>query len=137
MKDVNKVILIGRLGADPIQRFTKAGTSVVHFSVATSRKIFREDADPSKEATWLDETQWHRVIAWGKRGEACFQYLKKGDALYVEGYIKSRNYNDQEGTSKTSFEIHAEDVSFLGSRRTEQKQELDIMPSESIPEMTQ
>lgn len=77
MKDVNKVILMGRLGADPIQRFTKAGTSVVTLSVATCRKIFKEEADPSKESAWLEETQWHRVIAWGKRGEACHQYLKK------------------------------------------------------------
>ena len=96
---------------------------------------FATDADPSKEATWLDETQWHRVVAWGKRGEACFQYLKKGDSIYVEGYIKSRTYNDQEGASKISFEIHAEDVSFLGSRRSDQKAETESSPTEVFAEL--
>jgi single-strand DNA-binding protein len=123
MKDVNKIILVGRLGSDPIQRSTKAGTPVVQLSIATSRRIYREDAEGTQEASPVEETQWHRVIAWGKRGEACAQYLKKGHSIYVEGYVKSRQYESKEGEMKTVYEVHAEDISFLGTPRLGSKTE--------------
>src|SRR5208283_2485198 len=97
MKDVNKVILLGRLGADPVQNETKNGLAVASFSVATSRKG-REDAEP--------QTQWHKVVAWGRQAEACGQYLKKGHAVYVAGMMKSRNYEAKDGSQRTSFEVH-------------------------------
>lgn len=111
MKDVNKVILVGRLGADPIQRSTQAGRSVVNFSVATSRKT-KEAAEGQNEAR---ETQWHRVVAWGKEGEACAQYLRKGAPVFVEGMLRSHEYEAANG-KRTSYEIHAERVSFLPFR---------------------
>lgn len=119
MKDVNKIILIGRLGADPIQRQTKSGVSVVHFSVATSRRFTREDSNGSATNTVVEETQWHQVVAWGKQGEACSQYLKKGNRVYVEGSIKNRQFEDKGGVTKTTVEVHAETVSFLEGRRSD------------------
>ena len=148
MKDVNKVILVGRLGADPIQRHTKSGFPVAHFAVATSRRIYKESAsapptehpdspdslggnlgenlggtegerlesgpNPRNSTTHVEETQWHQIVAWGKQGEACAQYLKKGHSVYVEGMIRSRNWETKEGSTRTSFEIHSENISFLG-----------------------
>lgn len=115
MKDVNKIILVGRLGGDPIQRQTKAGTSVVQFSVATTRKYFREDPASRGTKTFLpaEETQWHKVVSWGKLGEVCATFLKKGNSVYVEGSLRSHHYSDRNGHEKLSFEVHAEDVSFL------------------------
>ncbi len=130
MKDVNKVILVGRLGADPVQRHTKSGFPVAHFAVATSRRIYKDTPSSSSSenpenpentqspdtqvATHVEETQWHQIVAWGKQGEACAQYLKKGHSVYVEGMIRSRNWENKEGIQKTSFEIHSENISFLG-----------------------
>jgi single-strand DNA-binding protein len=112
MKDVNKIILIGRLGADPVQRETQNGTPVVHFPLATSRKL---RAEGEGEAAKTEETQWHRVVAWGKQGEACAQYLKKGQSVFVEGSVKTRKFSGKDGSSKIAFEVHAENVSFLSS----------------------
>ena len=112
MKDVNKIILIGRLGADPILRETKTGAVVVHFPVATSRRV--KSTEPSESEPKTEETQWHRIVAWGRQGETCAQYLKKGQKVYVEGSILSRKYEAKDGTEKMSFEVIAETVSFLG-----------------------
>ncbi|MFZ9595426.1 MAG: single-stranded DNA-binding protein [Bdellovibrionia bacterium] len=124
MKDVNKVILVGRLGGDPIQRQTKNGYPVTHFSLATSRKIPRTgDSDPSNlEALQAptppclsQETQWHKIVVWGKQAQACAQFLRKGHSVYVEGMIRSHSYENKEGSKQTSFEIHSETVSFLST----------------------
>ena len=110
MKDVNKIILIGRLGADPIQRDTKTGNTVVHFPLATSRKLKEADAEEKP----AEETQWHRVVVWGRLGEICAQYLKKGHSVYVEGSVRSHKYETKEGEARMAFEVYAEDVNFLG-----------------------
>lgn len=114
MKDINKIILIGRLGADPILRETKAGAVVVHFPVATSRRIKSTEPSETEEVKMTEETQWHRVVAWGRQGETCAQYLKKGQKVYIEGSILSRHYEAKDGTDRMSFEVIAETVSFLG-----------------------
>jgi single-strand DNA-binding protein len=105
MKDVNKVILVGRLGADPVQKETKNGLAVASFSVATSRRG-REEGET--------QTQWHKVVVWGKQAETCGTYLKKGHSVYVEGTMKSRKYEGKDGNPRTAFEVHADDISFLG-----------------------
>ncbi len=118
MKDVNKIILIGRLGADPVLRETKTGAVVVHFPVATSRWV--KPTEPSEdEIPKTEETQWHRIVAWGRQGEACAQYLKKGQKVYVEGSLLSRKYEAKDGTEKMSFEVIADTVSFLGGGKME------------------
>jgi single-strand DNA-binding protein len=117
VKDINKVILVGRLGADPVHRFTKTGIPVSHFSVATSRKSTKDDPEKPGEFIVFEETQWHRIVAWNKQAEACSQYLKKGSAVYLEGYIRSRQYDDKDGINKTLYEIQLETISFLPGRR--------------------
>jgi single-strand DNA-binding protein len=114
MKDVNKIILIGRLGADPVQRETKSGVPVVHFPIATSRRV-REEGEAEG---FNEETEWHRVVAWGKQAETCAQYLKKGEAVFIEGMMRSRKYDGKDGHSRIAFEVHADNVSFLGGRRS-------------------
>lgn len=129
MKDVNKVILVGRLGNDPTERETKTGRKVVSFPIATSRRVKvapKEDGGDlvgesgegaTETAPMQEETQWHRIVAWGRQGEVCRQYLRKGHTVFVEGALRSRRYEDQEGREKMSFEIVADSVSFLTSSR--------------------
>lgn len=115
MKDVNKIILIGRLGADPVRRETKKGIAVVNFPLATTRRV-RRDAD-DENGSVEEETQWHRIVVWNRQAEVCAQYLKKGDPVYVEGEVRSHRYQDKEGVNRTSFEVHSERVGFLGKSR--------------------
>jgi single-strand DNA-binding protein len=112
MKDVNKVILVGRLGADPVSRETKSGLAVASFTVATSRR--------GKEEGEI-QTQWHKVVAWGKQAEACSAYLKKGHSVFVEGTMRTHKYEGKDGNSRMAFEVHVDDISFLtrGGRREE------------------
>jgi single-strand DNA-binding protein len=112
MKDVNKVILVGRLGSNPIQRETKKGYAVVHFPLATSKR-FREETETAGES-YSEETQWHKIVVWGKQAEACAQFLRKGNPVYIEGMVRTHKYEGKDGSSRVAFEIHAENVSFLG-----------------------
>ncbi len=107
MKDVNKLILVGRLGAEPVQRETKSGKRVVQFPLATARMNSQKE----------QETQWHRVVVWGKQAEMCQQYLDKGQTVYVEGILKSRKYTTQGGEERTAYEVHADEVNFLSKAR--------------------
>ncbi len=111
MKDMNRVLLIGRLGTDPVQRETKTGTTVVNFSLATKR-VFRD-----REGLKTEHTDWHRVVTWGKEGERCAQFLKKGNAVSVEGSVRSRKYQAKDGSDRIAFEVHAYSVGFLGGGR--------------------
>jgi single-strand DNA-binding protein len=128
MRDINKVILIGRLGSNPVQRSTKSGYTVVNFSVATSRKIQKQGAAPNV-VEYIEETEWHRIVTWGKQGENCAQYLGKGSLVYIEGSIRSHQYDDKSGSHKTAYEIHADAVRFLSSR---QKSEFHTTESHTV-----
>jgi single-strand DNA-binding protein len=108
-RDVNKVILLGRLGADPVRRETKNGRAVVNFPLATSRRTAPQE-EGGEAGT---ETVWHRVVAWGKDGENCAQFLRKGEAVFVEGSFRSRKYAGKDGVDRYSYEVHAEQVKFL------------------------
>lgn len=193
MKDINKVILLGRLGSDPEQKFTRNGQCVVYFSVATSFKIKKEvtsernifensssppdneiesfnqkksnlsangdckdfpnspdieneinlnpdtDQDLQSESVskpewdqpekspeisknqkqYVEKTQWHRIIAWGKLGEVCLKFLRKGHSVYLEGSCRSHAYLNKNGQPRMSFEIYLEDISFLGKPKFE------------------
>lgn len=105
--DVNKVILVGRLGNDPETRQV-GDTSVTSFSLATS-KSWKDKGGEKNE-----KTEWHRINAWGKLGEICAQYLAKGRQCYVEGEINYRKYENKEGVTQYSTDIRANDVKFLG-----------------------
>jgi single-strand DNA-binding protein len=114
MKDVNKVMLIGRLGADPTLLTTKNGYSVSNFSLATSRKY----RDPKDETALKEDTAWHRVVVWGRDAENCAKYLKKGNRAYVEGHIRTRKY-EKDGTERFISEVYAESVGFLSQKKVE------------------
>ena len=108
--NVNRVILVGRLGRDPELSYLPSGQSVAKFSMATSRRY------KDKTGEWKEETEWHNIVAWEKLGELCAQHLKKGRQTYLEGQLRSRKWEDREGNKRTSVEIVADSVVPLGSR---------------------
>jgi single-strand DNA-binding protein len=107
---INKVILIGNLGADPEMRYTQSGTAVATLSVATSRRW--KDKDGNQQ----DETEWHRVIVWAQSAEFCSNYLSKGSKVYIEGRLQTRKWQDQNGNDKYTTEIIANIVQNLTPR---------------------
>lgn len=108
---VNKVILIGNLGRDPETRFTNSGGSVTNFSLATTESF------TDKGGARQERTEWHNIVVWGKQGENCAQYLKKGSPVYVEGRITYREYEAKDGSGKRkATDIVAMRVQFLSQR---------------------
>ena len=108
---INKVIIVGRLGKDPEIRSTPQGTSVAKFTVATDEKF----TDRSGERQ--ERTEWHNIVAWGKLGEICGQYLRKGKLVYIEGSIRTDSWDDKEsGQKKYRTEIVARDMKMLDRR---------------------
>lgn len=104
---LNKVMLIGRLGADPDLRFVAGGQPVTTLNVATDESYIDRDGNRVKKA------EWHRVTVWGKTAENCKNFLGKGSLVYVEGSLQTRKWQDQQGTDRYSTEIKAQRVLFL------------------------
>lgn len=111
MSSLNKILIIGFLGADPELRYTNSGTAVCSLRIATSETW--NDKDGKKQ----ERTEWHSVSVWGKSAEHCGQYLAKGRQVYVEGRLQSREYDDKEGVKRKVWEIQADRVNFLGGGR--------------------
>ncbi len=107
---INKVILIGNLGADPEIRYTQGGTPVANFRIATT-ETWR-----NKEGGKEEHTEWHKIVAWRKLGEICGEYLSKGSKVYLEGRIRTRKWQDRDGNDRYTTEIEARDVQFLTPR---------------------
>ncbi len=105
---VNKVILIGNLGADPDMRYTPSGQGVCELRIATS------ESWNDKNGQRQERTEWHRVVVWGKRAEVCSKYLAKGRQVYIEGRIQTRSYDDKEGQKRYITEVIAQEVVFIG-----------------------
>ena len=103
--NINKAILIGRLGQDPELRHTQSNMAVCNFSLATS-ETYKEQ----------ERTEWHRIVVWGRQAEIAHKYLAKGRLVYVEGRLQTREYNDRDGNQRRSTEIVARDIQFLGGR---------------------
>jgi len=108
---VNKVILLGRLGKDPDLRYTSQQIPVCNFTMATGER--RKDAS----GNWVDHTEWHNIVAFGKQAELIKQYLKKGREVYVEGRIQTRKWQDKEGKDRYTTEIILSSFQFVGSGR--------------------
>jgi len=104
---VNKVILIGNLGADPELRYTASGTAVAKFRIATSETF------TDRQGQRQERTEWHRITAWGKLAEICGQYLSKGKQVYIEGRIRNDSW-EQDGVKRYSYEIVADNMQMLG-----------------------
>jgi single-strand DNA-binding protein len=110
MASLNKVFLIGNLGADPEIRYTPSGTAVANFRIATT------DVWNDKQGERQERTEWHRIVVWGKQAEHCAEYLKKGRAVHVEGRLQTREWEDKSNQKRWTTEIVADRVTFLGSR---------------------
>jgi len=110
MASVNKVILIGNLGADPETRFLPSGDAVANIRMATT------DVWKDKSGEKQEHTEWHRVAFFGKLAEIAGEYLKKGSPVYIEGRIRTRKWQDKEGQDRYSTEIVADRMQLLGSR---------------------
>jgi single-strand DNA-binding protein len=108
MGSVNKAILVGNLGRDAEMRFTSGGTPVATVSLATTERY--TDRDGQKK----EETEWHRVVIWGKTAESIHEYLTKGKQIYVEGRIQTKEWTNKEGQKVKTTEIRADRVVLLG-----------------------
>jgi len=107
-RGLNKVILIGNLGADPDFRSTPSGTPVATFSLATTEMWTNRDGEQE------ERTEWHRVVTWGKLAEVTRDYLKKGKQVYIEGRLKTRSWEDRDGQKRYVTEVVAQQMLMLG-----------------------
>ena len=118
MSSVNKVILVGRLGANPEKRYFANGDAVCNFSLATTSK-WRDKAS----GTLREATEWHRVVMFRHLAETAAEYLKKGSCICVEGRLRSRTWKDREGQTRVTAEIEVTQMQMLGSGRMGVQQE--------------
>lgn len=109
MSGINKVILVGRLGADPEMKSVGQGSTVTRLNLATSEQW------NDKNGQRQERTEWHRIVVWGKLAEICGKHLSKGRQVYVEGRLQTRQWEDQQGQKRYTTEIVATTVQFLGS----------------------
>jgi single-strand DNA-binding protein len=107
---VNKVILIGNLGADPEIRYTQTGTPVATFRIATTEVWKKQDG--SKE----EQTEWHRIVAFKRLAEICGEYLSKGSKVYIEGKLRTNKWEDRDGNTRYTTEIVAREMKMLTPR---------------------
>ena len=110
MAGVNKVILVGNLGKDPEVRHLENGTAVANFPIATSESC------KDREGNRIDQTEWHNVVVWRKLAEIAQSYLKKGSQIYLEGKLRTRSWDDQQGNKRYTTEVVADTFTMLGRR---------------------
>ena len=106
---INKVILIGNLGKDPEVRHLENGATVANFSIATS-----ETYKDRKSGEKVSQTEWHNIVLWRGLAEVAERFLKKGDKIYIEGKLKTRSWQDQEGNNRYTTEVIADNMTMLG-----------------------
>lgn len=111
MASVNKVILVGNLGADPENRFAPSGDAICNIRLATTETWRDKSTGERREAT-----EWHRVVFFGKLAEIAGQYLKKGSQVYIEGSLRTRKWQDQSGQDRYTTEIRGDEMKMLGRR---------------------
>ena len=123
---LNKVILIGNLGADPESREMPDGTKMTKFSIATTERYTNKNGEK------VENTEWHNIVLWRGIAEVAEKYLKKGDSVCIEGKLKNRSWEDENGVKKYATDIQADNMTMLGSRRnSESTQSNDyIAPSQ-------
>jgi single-strand DNA-binding protein len=125
MSDLNKVMIIGRLGRDPEQRYMPNGKAVANFSVATS-ETWKKDGEKQ------ERTEWHNVVAFDKLAEIITQYLVKGSQVFIEGKLQTRKWQDKDGKDRYTTEIVANSMQMLGGRSQQERRE-DSPSSNSAP----
>ena len=107
---VNKAILVGRLGRDPETRYTSGGQAVCNFTLATD-EVYKDRAGERQK-----RTEWHRIVVWAKQAEIAQKYLHKGSLVYIEGSIRTSQWDDKQGQKRTTVEIVASNFRMLGGR---------------------
>lgn len=117
---LNKCMIIGNLGRDPEMRYTPSGQAVTQFTVATNRRWKGQNEE------WQEETEWFRIVAWGQLGERAAERLRKGNKVYIEGRIQTRQWEDQSGQKRYTTELIANQVTSLERR---EREEGDLPPS--------
>ena len=110
---INKVILIGNLGKDPEVRHLENGATVANFSIATS-----ETYKDRKTGEKVSQTEWHNIVAWRGLAEIAERYLKKGQKVYIEGKLKTRSWQDQDGNNRYSTEVITDNLTMLGNNNS-------------------
>jgi single-strand DNA-binding protein len=133
MAGVNKVILIGHLGADPEVKFLGSGTQVANFRMATTENRLNRSGEK------VAITEWHRIVAFGRLAEICGQYLNKGKQVYIEGRLRTRTWEDKDGNRRSTTEIVASQMQMLGSpgapvEGAVSEKEFDIDPGVPVPD---
>ena len=101
---LNRVMLLGNLGADPELRFTQGGAGVLNFRIATTESYLDKDKQR------CERTEWHTIVVWGKRGEGLAKFLKKGMGVFIEGSIRQSSYEDKDNVKRYKFEIYASNI---------------------------
>ncbi len=119
---VNKVILIGRLGADPELKYTPSGSAHARFNLATNR-VWKD-----QEGNKQEKTNWHKVVAWGKLAEIMGEWLKKGRRVYIEGRIETRSFEDKNGARQWITEVVADNMEMLGDRGADSSEDAESSP---------
>ncbi|MCF7801294.1 MAG: single-stranded DNA-binding protein [Candidatus Marinimicrobia bacterium] len=119
---LNKVMLVGHLGADPDVRYTPKGTAIANLSLATN-ETHKDD-----KGEWVENTDWHKLVIWGKKAEFAEEYVKKGSMILVEGRLQTRNWEDKEKNKHYVTEVVCDRVTLLGS--SSQKNKTKAAPSE-------
>ena len=112
-RGLNKVMLIGHVGKDPELKYTPGGKAVATFNVAT------DESYKDKSGNLQARTEWHRIVTWERRAEVMGEYLKKGQLVYVEGRLQTRSWDDKDGNKRYMTEIVADNVQFLGGKKSE------------------
>ncbi len=107
---INKAMLIGRLGKDPEVKYTSSGQAVAKFSIATDETYKDRNGEQQRR------TEWHNIVAWRRLAEICGEYLVKGKLVYIEGPLRTRQWEDREGNKRTTTEIEAREMKMLSSR---------------------
>jgi single-strand DNA-binding protein len=110
-RGINKVILVGNLGADPETRYTPSGTAITNIRVATT-----ESWKDRQSGEQVEKTEWHRVVMFDRLAEIAAEYLRKGSQVYIEGQLQTRKWQAQDGSDRYSTEIRARDMQMLGGR---------------------
>ena len=130
MASNNKVLLLGNLGRDPELRSTPKGNKVLNFPMATSRRWKDRETEEVH-----DETDWHRVVVWGRQAEVLSEYLKKGSQVHVEGRLQTRSWSDNDGAKRYTTEIVASRIQMLGrpeDRRAPESVDEPEAPSDAV-----
>jgi len=132
MAGINKVILVGNLGKDPEVRYLEGGTAVANFPIATSES-FKDKTTGERKTI----TEWHNIVLWRGLAEIAEKYLKKGNQVYIEGKLRTRQWQDKDGNKRYTTEVIADNLQMLGKKEdnTSSNQQKPVEPTTNKPEI--